>query len=81
MKHTIEELGEFADSNTKGGLTIWQTRHDRRGSTYCPEGKPWGCRFGPGSSKDHYGATPDEAVDAALTEYERAKNPDREALK
>lgn len=75
MRHTIEELGEFAEENADGGFHIWQTTHARRGLS----GKKWGASIGR-SGDNHYGATPDEAVKDALDAHERQRNPDNNPI-
>ena len=69
MKHTIEDLGDFAEDNAGGALHIWKVAHERRGVT-CPVDRPWAAKIGR-RSDSYYGATPDEAVDSALHGHER----------
>ena len=81
MKHSIEELGDFADSNADGQLHIFKTAHDERGRN-SPVDEPWGCKvgadYGGNFSETHYGETADAAVTKALDAHDRALNPDNQ---
>lgn len=74
MKHTIEELGEFADEHTDGFVDIWQIAKQHR-----TDRELWGATIGE-SSEPHYGATPDEAVRKALDTHDRQGNPDNNPI-
>lgn len=78
MKHTIEELGDFAEDNSDGAVHIWKIARHARGEVEQPWGpRTWGARIGSDSiSKTHYGATPDQAIDKAIDAHERRQNPD-----
>ncbi len=82
MRHTIEELGDFADDNADGGFYIGQVQSKKRDCSggVSPNGKHWFVKIGRGGD-EHYGATPDEAVSSALDAHERAPNPDNEKEK
>ncbi len=68
MKHTLEEIGEFADEHTEtGGFFIWKRRKVDRGDV-----GEYGCQIGGG--RDHFGETPNKAVDSAIETIERGKN-------
>lgn len=73
LKHTIEELGEFADSNGDGLFHLFQTGNEDRG-VHSPADEPWGCKVGHGET--HYAPTPKEVVQKALDAHDRANNPD-----
>ena len=76
LRHTVEELGEFADTNADGTFHLFQTGHDQRGR-HSPAEMPWGCKVGDDGYETHYGACPDEAVQKALDAHDRVRNPDR----
>lgn len=76
MKHTIEELGDFAEDNADGALHIFKTPTGTRGQ-HSEVDQPWGAKIGlPSNSETYYGSTPDEAIDKALDAHERQRNPD-----
>jgi len=75
MRHTIEELGEFAEENSDGGFSIWQVPHSCRGLSD-PASKKWVAKIGE-HDHNHYGATPDEAIKGALDAHDRNRNPDQ----
>ena len=75
LKHTIEELGEFADTNADGIFQIYQLGHSERGR-YSPADEPWACKVGQGDT--HYAATPKDVVQKALDAHDAATNPDNQ---
>ena len=76
MKHTIEDLGDFAEDHGGGSLHIWKTRRDQRGINSSKD-KPWAVKIGR-RADTYYGATPDEAVDSALHGHERNRKEEVE---
>ncbi len=73
LKHTIEELGEYADTHGQGSFHLFQHSHDDR--VYHGQDKAWGCQVGQGTDT-HYGATPKEAVQKVLDADDARRNPD-----
>ncbi len=73
LKHTIEELGEYADTHGQGSFHLFQHSDDERarnGDDY-----RWGCQIGQGTDTK-YAATAKEAVQKVLDADDAARNPD-----
>lgn len=73
LKHTIEELGEFADTHGEGRFHIFQSSADdpcRAGT----DEQRWGCQIG--GQQAQYAATPKECVQKVLDAHDAATNPD-----
>ncbi len=75
LRHTVEELGEMADTHHEGGFYLWQEPDEMRGIN-SPDDKKWGCKLGD-YGPSHYGTCPDEAVQEALNDHDTRQNPDR----
>ena len=75
LKHTIEELGEYADTHAEGAFHLFQNDEDYRRERTCGEDHRWGCQIGRGTDTQ-YAATPKEAVQKVLDAADAARNPD-----
>ena len=73
LKHTIEELGEMADTHHGGRFHIFQNGKDDPCRDRTDTHK-WGCQVG--GQEAQYGPTPKEVVQKVLDAADAARNPD-----
>ena len=76
MRHSIEDLGDFAEDHSYNGtLEIRQrNRRFRSGNGGDHKVGRWAVRV---NGAYHYGETPDEAVKKMLSHEDLQRNPDR----